>query len=136
MPRGVSFEASLMMPASSSPISRASSEIGLPGWYGAIERTYEGDSSHRSISIFLSAHRGGVRSQDFQKRGLLSQLGERLPDARVLLVPLDVDEEHVLPQRGAGARRARLDAAHADAVLRERRQERAHRAGLVFGRTH
>jgi hypothetical protein len=39
MPSGFSFEASLTMPASSSPISRASSEIGLPGWYGAIERT-------------------------------------------------------------------------------------------------
>ena len=32
MPRGFSLEASLTMPASSSPISRASSEIGLPGW--------------------------------------------------------------------------------------------------------
>ena len=50
-PRGFSLDASLTMPASSMPISRASSEIGLPGWYGAIVRTYEGDSSQRSISI-------------------------------------------------------------------------------------
>jgi hypothetical protein len=32
-------EARWMPLRSSSPISRASSEIGLPGWYGAIERT-------------------------------------------------------------------------------------------------
>ena len=51
MPRGFSLEASLTILASSSPISRASSEIGLPGWYGAIERTYEGESSQGSISI-------------------------------------------------------------------------------------
>jgi hypothetical protein len=38
-PSGFSFEASLMMSASRSPISRASSEIGFPGWYGAMART-------------------------------------------------------------------------------------------------
>ena len=32
MPRGFSLEASLTMLRSSRPISRASSEIGLPGW--------------------------------------------------------------------------------------------------------
>ena len=31
-PRGFSFEASLTMSFSARPISRASSEIGLPGW--------------------------------------------------------------------------------------------------------
>ncbi len=38
-PRGFSLEASLMMLSSFSPSSRASSEIGLPGWYGAMDRT-------------------------------------------------------------------------------------------------
>src|SRR5439155_8772186 len=77
-----------------------------------------------------------VRAEYFQVRRLGTQFGERRGNARVLLMALDVDEEHVLPQRGAGARRARLDAAHADAVLRERREERVHRAGLVLGRHH
>ena len=39
IPRGFSLEASLTMFSSFNPSSRASSEIGLPGWYGAIERT-------------------------------------------------------------------------------------------------
>jgi hypothetical protein len=55
MPRGFSFEASFTIVRSSRPISRASSEIGLPGWYGAIERTYEGESSQGSISIYFAA---------------------------------------------------------------------------------
>jgi hypothetical protein len=37
------------MSFSTKPISRASSEIGLPGWYGAIERTYEGEISQGSM---------------------------------------------------------------------------------------
>src|SRR5919106_3371325 len=87
MPRGFSLEASLTIVRSSSPISRASSEIGLPGWYGAIERTYEGESSHRSISIGSARYR--VRPEDFQIRGEALQFGERRGDARVRLVALD-----------------------------------------------
>src|SRR5713226_3770887 len=104
MPRGFSLEASLTMPASSSPISRASSEIGLPGWYGAIERTYEGESSQGSISISRipsSCHR--IRAQHFEERRLRAQLGERLGDRGVLLVAFDIDEEHVFPERRAAA---------------------------------
>src|ERR687892_347529 len=58
MPRGFSLDASLTMVRSSRPISRASSEIGLPGWYGAIERTYEGDSSQGSMSISVCCRVG------------------------------------------------------------------------------
>src|SRR5262245_31241727 len=102
MPRGFSLEASLMMPSSFSPSSRASSESGLPGWYGAIERTYEGDSSQRSISMkarwhACSTHRHGIRAQDFKQRRLRFQAFERLRHLRVGLVALDVDEEHVFP---------------------------------------
>ncbi len=53
---------------------------------------------------------------------------------RVLLVAFDVDEKEVFPQRGARARRARLDAAHAHAMGGERGEKRVHRAGLVLGR--
>ncbi|MCY1216569.1 hypothetical protein D9M72_284470 [compost metagenome] len=46
-----------------------------------------------------------------------------------MLVPFHVDVEVVLPR--AAARRARLEAAHRHAVLRQRRQQLVHRARLV-----
>src|SRR5882672_11648275 len=101
MPRGFSLEASLTMPASSRPISRASSAIGLPGWYGAIERTYDGDSSHRSIfmSAFTLLDRHRVGAQHLEERRLLAQAVDRPRHRGVLRVTLDVDEEEVFPQR-------------------------------------
>src|SRR5918992_5522699 len=134
MPRGFSLDASLTMVRSSRPSSRASSAIGLPGWYGAIERTYEGESSHKSISIGSTRYRVGP--EDFEIRGEALELGERGGHALVLLVALDVDEKDILPQRRAdlhtSAGRARFDARHADAGLGERREQRVHRAGLVL----
>src|SRR5438477_9008135 len=139
MPRGFSFEASLTMPAASRPISRASSEIGLPGWYGAIERTYEGESSQGSMSISrIPSCCYGIGTENLEERRLGLELGQRLCHRRVLLVALDVNEEHVFPERGAAsqpcARGTRLDARHADAMLRERREQRMHRTGLVLRR--
>src|SRR5687768_14022013 len=140
MPSGFSLDASLTMVSGLSPSSRASSETGLPGWYGAMERTYEGDCSQRSISMSvgytLSGHRHRIGAQDLEKRRLGAQRLQRRRHVRVLLVTLEVDEEEVFPQGGAGARRARLDAAHGDAVGGERREQRVHRAGLVLGRHH
>src|SRR5918992_5622159 len=112
MPRGFSLEASLTMVRSSRPSSRASSEIGLPGWDGGIERTYEGESSHKSISIGSTRYRVGP--EDFEVRGEALELGKRGGDALVQLVAIDVDEKHVFPQGGARPRRARFDARHAD----------------------
>src|SRR5512134_2511657 len=141
MPRGFSLDASFTIDRSSSPISRASSEIGLPGWYGAIERTYEGESSHRSINMRmppLSVCGRRVRSQDLEIRREPLQLAERPGHRLVLLVAFDVDEEYVFPQRGPdlrnSARGTRFDARHADAVLRERSEQRVHRARPVLGR--
>src|SRR5574341_674167 len=133
-PRGFSFEASFTIERSSRPISRASSEIGLPGWYGAIERTYEGDSSQRSINMSFACH--GIRTEHLQVRSEPLQFSERLGHRLVLLVPLDVDEEDIFPKRRAQARGARFDARHADAVLGERREQRVDGAGLVFRRHH
>src|SRR4029453_19180547 len=90
MPSGFSFDASLTMLASLSPSSRAPSEIGFPGWYGAMERTYEGESSQRSISmrfcVIPSGYGYRVRAQYLQVRRLGAQRRERGGDLRVLLV--------------------------------------------------
>src|SRR5262245_36595144 len=138
IPSGFSFDASLMMFSSLSPSSRATSEIGLPGWYGAIERTYDGESSHRSINMrFLvtpSGYGDRVRTQYLEVRRFCPQRRQRGRDVLVLLMALDVDKKEIFPQRGARARRARLDAAHAHTVRGERGEQRVHRARLVLRR--
>src|SRR6476469_10075616 len=128
-PRGFSLEASLTMRAGSSPSSRATSSIGLPPTYGESPRTYCGAwaaSAEAVIETRGSGERSGVRAQQLEERRALAELGERSGDGRVLAVPGEVHEEQVFPQ--AGARRARLEARHRHAVLRERLEQRMDRA--------
>ena len=59
-PRGFSFDASLMMRASASPNSRASSSIGLPGTYGAMRADIVGRlGGHACARILPAAMPGG-----------------------------------------------------------------------------
>src|SRR5262245_56433622 len=112
MPSGFSLEASLMIPASSRPSSRASSEIGLPGWYGAIARTYCGARSQMSTDAgdratdagcllpLTSGHGREIRPEVLQEGGLALERGQRPRDLRIGLMPLDVHVEDVFPQAG------------------------------------
>src|SRR5689334_21879655 len=138
MPSGFSLEASLMMLASSSPNSRASSEIGLPGWYGAIARTYCGARSQISAEAgeeraaeaercclpLTSAHGRGIGPEVLHEGRLALERGQCPRDLRLALVTFDIHIEDVLPRSGAS--RPRLEPRHAHAIGRERRQESVH----------
>src|ERR1700682_4522325 len=137
-PRGFSLEASLTMSFSARPYSRASSSTGLPGTYGAMRRTYSGESVDRSPTLIAavslagadcrrftiedSRYCGGRRSEELQEWRTLAQLGERRGDRSFLLMTLEVDEKQVLPK--AGSRRTGFEPAHAEAVFRQRLQAR------------
>src|SRR5690348_18361418 len=113
MPSGFSLEASLMMPASSSPSSRASSEIGLPGWYGAIARMYWGARSQISAEAgkepegeraadaercclpLTSAHGRGIRPEVLDEGCLALERGQCPRDLRLTLVTFDIHIEDV-----------------------------------------
>src|SRR6202158_2555269 len=149
-PRGFSLEASLTMSFSARPYSRASSSTGLPGTYGAMRRTYSGESADRSPTLIAaesfagtacrrftiddSRHCGGIRSEELQEWRALAQLRERRGNRSFFLVALEVDEKQVFPK--AGARRTGFEPAHADAVFRQRLQQRMYCARTVVGRHH
>src|ERR1700720_569831 len=149
-PRGFSLEASLTMSFSASPYSHASSSTGLPGTYGAMRRTYSGESMDRSPTLVAAAsftgagcrrftiddsrHCGGIRSEELQEWRALAQLRERRGNRPFLLMALEVDEKQIFPK--AGARRTGFEPAHADPVFRQRLQQRMYGTRTVVRRHH
>src|SRR5262249_30680843 len=94
------------------PNIRARCEIDLsPGTVSSPQARPPGAARYLSTSD----HRPGIRAEDAEQRGALLQLLERLGDIRVLGVPLDVDEEDIVPFLAMGG--TRFDPGHADPVL-------------------
>ena len=130
MPRGFSLLASLTIVAGSSPSSRATSSIGLPGTYGRCRGRARSDIAGQWLQLsaaFIALCRslGRIRARGASGRAppVCSSASAARPPAR-RLVSGEVDEEQVLPE--AGARRPRLEARHRHAVRAQRHEQVQH----------
>src|SRR5215471_19113909 len=115
-PSGFSFDASLYAPTT--PSSRSTSSIGLPGVYGT-SRSMLGGTSPSAFCRFILL-RPRIAAEDLDEIARLRELDQRGLHVRVFGVAVEIDEEHVLPR--PLARRPRLDLGKIDLVIGERRQ--------------
>src|SRR5215475_4471460 len=115
-PSGFSFDASLYAPTT--PSSRSTSSIGLPGVYGT-SRSMFGGTSPSAFGCFILL-RPRIAAEDLHEIARLRKLGQRGFYVRVLGVTVEIDEEHIFPR--PLSRRPRFDLGKIDLVVGEGRQ--------------